>query len=552
MMTALRRPFAGAPVWAWLLALVPWFWVIPMNQRFWDDWIFVAPKTLEWHLEYWLTVGAKHYFDPFVMPALYGLGMWSVHLVNLAAACVAAWSFSKVFERLLAIRRRTVGWFGPCFLVFPVYQARFSGVTLEYTVSLALVSVAWLLLISQRSVKSDLVAAGLLAIAVGVPSVAILFPFVFATTVYLRSRWKGRKSLVLEMLRGSFILIIPVLYSLIFSRLVNDGGKYQVSVGGVWAFVQGLFVLIILILIIAGVVNKGKLFEGLALLESLTALVLGYVGLFPYLAVGFNPVSAFLPWRMKAEVLADLPSRFVVAFSIFCVVAWVTLRLTFNIRDLGTRGFQLLLLLPAVLSGAVAFGFGPMDWESRHWLIAWPFLTLSLSLFLSCARRDWQQPLIISAFLVLLASSVLISMEYFVDSLKQRALVKAVQEELGPMSDSANRTGDPVIVLIQGDETSGRLDARYRTYRSHEWWGMVATGLGPNHTRVWILEPDDLVNAEEATCAKERVAYELQPRVLSTAWEAVSRMRVDLSLNPSLVSICPGAIRGGWPRDALP
>lgn len=523
-----------------------------MNQRFWDDWIFVDYKSFEWHLDYWLVVGAKHYLDPFVMPLLYRAGVWLIHSLSVASACVMAWSFTKVFEKLCWFPQRTLAWFAPMLVVTPVYQARFSGVTLEYTFSLALVSVAWHLLLKRKSRKSELAAGVFLALAIGVPSVAILFPFVFLSAVILPSRGQGPRVWLRESIRRSYILVIPVAYSLIYSQLINDVGKYRVSAGGIVEFLRGLFFLLLVSSLVVIIALRGDRLVFKAHLGLVSALLIGYICFFPYLAVGFNPVSAFLPWRVQEEVFAGLLSRLGVVVLALVAIALISLRLAVRHQGPGQWQRRIVWLLPALAFSVLVIGLGPMDWESRHWLTAWPFVTLAFLMVLACADLEWQRPLAIATFFIFLGTSVTISEEYLIDSLKQRALVRVVSQESESFIDSSERSGDPLLLLVTEDGASSRLNARFRTFRSHEWWGIVKEGLGNDRQDVWILGQDDVTSDVGSSCERPRVAFKLFPQTRTSDWEALRQFRVKVALTVERTLVCPDGVRAGWPQGALP
>jgi len=49
----------------WMLALLPWIWIIPFNQYFWDDWAIAENLGWQDQIEYWSS-GAKHFGNPVV------------------------------------------------------------------------------------------------------------------------------------------------------------------------------------------------------------------------------------------------------------------------------------------------------------------------------------------------------------------------------------------------------------------------------------------------------------------------------------------------------
>jgi hypothetical protein len=548
----LKRKISGAPSWAWLLGLVPWVWVIPMNQRFWDDWMFVTPKDFDWHLRYWLTEGAKHYLDPFVMPAIYGVGLWFIHGLTLVCTCVMAWYFSKVFQKLCWFPQESLAWFGPLFMVIPVNHARLSGATFEYTASLALASAAWFLLLNHRGILAHLSAGLLLALAVGVPSTAVLFPFIFVSTVLVHSRTEAKRLAPREFFRYSYVLVIPLAYSVIYSRLLNSSAKYRVSLGGIKAFLLGFLGILALVVIVLAIVLLQTRRISQPIWAATLALLTCYVCLLPYLAVGINPLASFLPWRLGDEALNGLATRTLTSFVILSLIVllleWIQLART-NGGSQESHWLALVLFAGLCL---VVITFGPRDWESRHWLVAWPLIVVVVLLLVTVVAPKSQQVLAQKVFLVALLATSLISSEYYVDSLKQKSLVGAVRRELLPLAANNQIMTDPLIVIVEGTPTSRNLDARARFYRSHEWWGIVTIGLASERINLWVLERDDLAQGDETGCAQPYSAVKLFPRVNTSKWEALAQGSVDVTLTPQVVDrVCVSTIRAGWPRDTF-
>jgi len=551
----LTHPIGKVPAWAWILGLLPWVWVIPLNQSFWDDWIYAAPQSFEWGLDYWLIDGAKHYLDPIFMPILYRIGPWFIHCLSIASVCVAAWSFAQVIQRVTNSTAESIPWFAPIFLVLPIFHARFSAVTVEYTIALAATAMAWHKLLSLSQRGKHLVVSMLLIIAIGVPSVAVLFPMIYLSSL-LNARLLNQRYHWRLVVEHSYILMIPILFSSIFALTINDKGKYLISEGGLIAFVKGAIVLVVIFAPISFFSLRKLRFKkkdpsraNLMIAGSAVAI---HIGFFPYLAVGFNPIADFLPWRLRSNVAQGLIFRAALSLIVLTLVALVarasSTRLSSGRHDLSSW----LPLVAAVVFGSMAISLGPMDWESRHWLISWPFVALLFISAILRQRRCVQRSSAVSVFFVLWLATILISSEYFVDALKQRAIIEAVEDEVAPVVAERMVQQTPTLIVIDSIASTDNLNARFRRYRSHEWWGLSLVGLKSNPKQLWVLERDDFTLAKGEKCKSTRTAIFLSPDVRSSRLDVLLGRGVTIELNPVLRDICTLSIRAGWPRDREP
>jgi hypothetical protein len=215
----------------WLLGLLPWVWIIPFNQYFWDDWA-IAPN-LGWQdqIEYWESA-AKHFGNPLVYFLLLPIGPWIFHTLIIAASVLGAFSLSQVVSKIPIANELCVRWSGPLFLVIPVFHARFSIATMEYSLALTALLSAWALLVNKRTLIAKISAIALLIYAIGVPSLAIMFPFIWLHMTWLTKNPKSFRENFVNGLKSSYVLTIPGLFAIFFMKAINTEGKYRASRDG--------------------------------------------------------------------------------------------------------------------------------------------------------------------------------------------------------------------------------------------------------------------------------------------------------------------------------
>lgn len=532
----MSRSDDGAPRWAWFLAFLPWVWVIPFNQYFWDDWSIAAQPGLDGQLSNWAG-GAKHFLNPWIYAALLPLGAWVFHVITFAANGATAVSLARVVSESKFLDEGVRKWIGPVFLVLPVFHGRFSVATLEYSVGLAALFGAWALLLGTARI-GRLVAYPLLVFAIGVPSLALLYPLAYFHVAWSRRECSGQ-SLGRALLFDSPIILIPASYSLIFRFLVDDREKYQISTGALVEFLRGLVVLTLVLFAAVWILYRRYSRPQVELRWLSFSLFASYVGLFPYYAVGYNPLSDFLPWRYREEVVNSLGMKLLLAVLAFTAIAIFANRLALHLtKQRGMTAGWVAVLSSATFS-ILVYVFGPMDWESRHWLISWPFLALSFVLLPHTQRRETRWSANLAAFLVLLAGSLAISSEYLVDVLKQRSFVSQLKAEVSDDFITAIRDNNQAILIIQPTETTDSLNARFRGYRRYEWAGLVGQALQFDASRIRVLATADLTESlTEEACTDKYEAWKASPEVLSSRVDALTGFRVKTRWDLRQVSLC--------------
>jgi hypothetical protein len=539
------------PYWVWLLGLLPWVWVVPLNQYFWDDWKN-APFTGFQELNTRWAGGAKHFLNPIIYFALTPFGPWVFHSVMILANLVAAVSLRTVAAHIPKLSTSVRNWIGPIFLVLPVFHARFSVAVLEYSLALAALLLAWAISLSSVSARTWIISTIVLIYAIGVPSLGVLFPLAWIHVASCGGRNGLHNSRLRLYAMHSQFLVIPLVYAGLFSVVLNSESYYKVSGGALIEFVRGL----VSLCLVAGLVlvflswQRSEVFSRWKLPALM--LLIAYFGFFPYFATGYNPLSDFLPWRMRPQVIADLKKSLVWSTGVLSMVAclgtpWVRR----NVRELRDRGGYL-ATAPPLAFGVLAICFGPMDWESRHWLVAWPSLSFVIALAVSILARDRERELLRSAFIILFSATAVISSEYLADALKQRAISQAAAQAVeAPRFVRFLEERRKIIVVLETNSTAN-LNARYRNYRPFEWWGLFATGLGVSPWDVQILEQQDLEFWQRSSCEKPQPAVLVRPEVRTSRLEALLRMEVEVDLNATNSELCEGVVLQGWPRTKLP
>jgi hypothetical protein len=477
------------------------------------------------------------------------IGQWVFHLLMVVGSLVSAVSLSRIASYLPFTSKAISVWAGPLFLSLPVFHSRFSAAVLEYVLAVAALLAAWAILLRPLRSHDWLFSLPLVAYAIGVPSLAILFPFVWVHITWENSKSNHQLELLKSGVRNLHLLLVPAAYVYVFQVLLNTKSRYQPSVGALTEFFRALGVLVTVLLVIVLLAHRWQPQNRRNWYWVSGLVLLAYLGLFPYFAVGYNPLSDFLPWRMRQEVLEGFLPRIaltVVFLGVIGAVVLMAINRKANSKEV-ISGFPALFFV--VGFGALAVVAGPMDWESRHWLIAWPILAVLVVALVAVSQPGIHGALVVSSFAVLLTSTLIISGEYLVDSLKQKAIIQAVDEELREDLATVSDSDSSYAVVVETTSRTNALNARYRTYRVYEWWGLLVEGMRVSPGLLRVLEIGDLELQSNSTCSSPYRAIMIQPLVTSSRLDALTRMRVEIDLNARRIELCSLVVKNGYPRD---
>ena len=563
----------GLPHWVWLVSSLPWVWAIPANQYFWDDWWIKSQVGLADQVNLWAN-GAKHPLNPWIYFTLLHAGPWLFQLFTFLSTLAGAWALGRIAAKGNLIPASLVPWTRLLFLVLPVYHARFSIAVFEYSLALSFFLVAWALLLGSEKWSVRSVAGLLLCYAIGVPSLALFFPILYCHLLYSSVLHRRTSSFLAIALKNSFVLVIPVVYSVVFSIIVDSGGKYEPSVGAIVEFARLFTIFLAFGVLVITAVRRLVPSKFTSVLKAVAVGIGAYVGLLPYFAVGYNPLSDFLPWRMREDAKASMGSRLLAILAI--EIAMLTVLVLLQRRSktpIAVGSAWSLLAMPA---GSLAIGtvvFGPMDWDSRLWLLSWPILAIYFALVIAVAPRSHQQLVATLQVVVLLTSSMVISSEYVADVLKQRALVAAVDDEMRDRVNLAIQTRDKlsevlvmsdlagyrenelksltrheVIVVMDTTPTSQRVNARFRGYRSYEWAGLLGEGLRMDSRTLYVLDGGDVPRRPNSKCETEISAIVVAPTVKSSRLEVLLGRSARVSWNSDSATVCLDESGAAWFR----
>ena len=533
-----------------MIGALPWAWIIPFNQWFWDDWL-TAPLT-GWReqIDRW-DGGAKHYLNPVVYFLLVPLGPWSFQVLTLLGALVVAIALSQIISKTPGISSTIAIWTGPFCLVLPVFHARFSAAVLEYMTCLAALLLAWSILLRSSKRRRWLFSIPLLIYAIGVPSLAILIPLAWAHVIHHDRSTAPRISWSRLAFKYSPIVGIPFVYALIFQFLLNSRNRYQISVGALIEFARGLLVLLVgnAIVLLLVRIRQRQIPKGWYWILGLATGA--YCALFPYFAVGYNPLADFLPWRMRESVISSALIRLPVVLTLLICTAVVT----FVVAERQFRSRSLMRAMPIMMTvalfGVIMVILGPMDWESRHWIIAWPVLAVLFAVLVDRFTSKDQVPTFIAVFSTLLLSTVMISSEYLVDVFKQDSIIAQSERELASEIRFASSQDERIVVVMVEDESTNSLNARNRSYRPYEWWGLISRGLGIDPEQLVLLTSKDLETQGNESCIESPIfANVIHPKVKSSWTQALFERRVRIELNPRPMTLCSIQVIDGWPRSS--
>jgi len=505
----------------WITAIatytIAWGWsFLFANAYFWDDWHSFFGKTPQEHAQFWGGSPKKHFLNPIINPFLLTQfsGVWIFRVLVFAMMFGAGVFVYKIISRIHFFPRESCQFFTLVFLLVPVNHARFSIQTFEYSFSVFFFFLGWYLILLRKPVWR-LCSLGAFLIAIGTPSLSV-FMVLPLINLYFEDQPRSIRSFLIWLTKHIDVYIL-VIVSMIFYKSVDNGtSQYTTRTSGiVYSILFGCVIFAYLFLLLSR--KQSRPIRQQTLISSAIALI--WLGTIPYWIIGYNPIKA-LPniFQLYAGARIHDGEYLLLMISVFKLVAtifigFLVLYLSSKVRNIGSLITSNLLIFLYLIN---TYFVGPMQWESRLQLL-WPLglALLSLGLFEKIPIRFHRKNTFALVIMLTFVTS-LISAEYYVDSLKQRALVSEIQTVL------KNPNGKVLIVTENGYS----LNARQRTYRNYEWSGIINSAIHDdrNTLKTVVILDDDL------TCTIFIRCVALHATVKSSFFQVLISRHVDIEI----------------------
>jgi len=422
----------------------------------------------------------------------------------------------KIILRLNLFSIAQSRFFTLVFLLVPVNHARFSIQTFEYSFAYFFFFLGWYLVILHKPIWRVVSLAAFL-IAIGTPSFLAFMILPLINLLYL-DKPRGKTQILNWLMRNSDIFAVVIVFAWFFRTSQGDVEKYGASSYGLlYSISLGLAFGVFAFVTLRRRYKNSLPIRNHVVIFSAIALV--WLGTVPYWIVGYDPARG-LPdvFQLHAGARVHAGEFFTLSMSILKLVGGIAffLIVLFAIKKKSRYSSLIIPNILVVLYLLNNHFIGPLEWDSRLQLL-WPLglalMAVGLFEFVPANFREKNAALLVG---VLTVATSLISAEYYVDSLKQEAIIEAVSRGV---QDSDGRT-----VLVSEFKT--KLNARDRTYRVGEWSGIVNKAVvgDDNVIKTFIALKDD------QSCPVSYRGVALYLRVKSSFLESVFNRRVDIDL----------------------
>jgi hypothetical protein len=396
------------------------------STYFWDDWLNRISK------EEFAFKARLSGFPPtreFIEFNLLGNSAIAFRIVTFISYFLGALCIHRILGRGLSLTNVQINVVTLLFLVAPVNATRVAMIIMHYSLSLVLFLIAWLLLSSRRATL-HLLALPIFWISFGTPSLLPFFLLPLSHWILLnRTKIRSAKFAGLLLLLGATPISYWIVRSMTFGSAVRE--YYVPRPLGVLR--GGL-----LVLVAGGVLAYGLRRRHWSMSENSRPLLA---------SLGFIAIALGASTYMAGGHLVDISD-------------WV-----------------------------ISFVPNFSDWDSRHQLL----LGLGLALMLCAALVSPREGRLTSTRLGAVVATIVVftslnftfGQEYYLDSLKQRAII-AEFKSIPELS-----TIDSVMI----DDQALRFNARGRAVRSVEWQEMINISL--RRSSKIIAEPLRYVDCDE-------------------------------------------------------
>jgi hypothetical protein len=523
-----KQLFDSGNRFPWFLAAIlytiSWGWsFLFLEAYFWDDWVFFYNRTPAEHAALWAGE-EKHFINPWLNPLLLELGLWSFRVLAFLFMFGAGVCLFQIVKKLGFFSLNECKLLSLIFILLPINPARYSVQTFEYSLSYFFFFLGWYLLVCKPNRFLRLLVPLALALAVGTPSLLVFcaLPIIDSLT---KAHPKSRSEITRWILRHIDLFVVPLAFGILFRDSQGTSQKYGVSKFGL---LDSIMSGVILLFVIGFVLRKhwsSDQAKRIAVLVT-AGITLVWLATIPYWAIGYNPIQEWVPgiFSIRARDWFSPLSHLTQIGGIGLAVLAFIIISKVRFQNKGVLVFYLTV-------GIFLFSnyqLGPMDWDSRIRLL-WPLGLAVVAIgLLGAVPLQFQRVSQIILLIGLVATSATISAEYYVDSLKQNALIESIGR-LDNLPESA------VIVVYESDR---KLNARERKIRNYEWSGMVNSAF-PNRTTELVV-----VTAKEIdvlSCPVIENAVLLSPTIMSSRLSALLKRKVALKIDLKFedIHVCP-------------
>ncbi len=499
--------FAYSIAWGWSFFF--------LNAYFWDDWASFYGKSPKepFELGYY---EEKHFLNPVVNSFLLNFGIWAFRVLIFALMFGAGVFAHKIISRSKLFSDSQARLFTLVFLLLPINHARFSIQTFEYSFAYFFFFLGWYLVILRKPIWR-LFALTSFLVAIGTPSFLVFMVLPLINLFYL-DKPLDRLQVFRWILRNLDIIGLVVVFAVFFRTSQGDVEKYSASSYGLlYSFSLGLAFGVFAFVMLRRRYQSAMPMRTHLLIFSGIALV--WLGTVPYWIVGYDPARG-LPdvFQLHAGARIQAGEFFTLSMSVLKLIGGIVfgLLVLFAIKKKSKHSGLIIPNIFFVLYLLNNYFVGPFEWDSRLQLL-WPLglalLVVGLFEYVPLNFRELNAKVLV---IVLTAATGLISAEYYVDSLKQDAIIEQVGRDL---QDIDGRT---VIV----SEFKNKLNARERNYRVGEWSGIVNKALvgDDNVIKTFIALKDDV------TCPASFRGVAIYPRVKSSLFGSLISRKVEVEV----------------------
>lgn len=527
--TKVKRFFDSGNNFPWAIAIIlytiSWGWsFLFLNSFFWDDWVFYFNKTPAEHGAMWAGQ-EKHFINPFLNPLLLRIGIWPFRVLVFmfmlgAGVCLFRIARKSGFFSLTECKLLSL-----IFILVPINAARYAVQTFEYSFSYFFFFLGWYLLVGGRSRYTRLLAPLALALAIGTPSL-----LAFYVLPLIDSLWKARPRSKREVWqwakRHADILILPFAFAVLFRGSQGVDQKYGISKFGLLdSIVSGIILLCVIGYVFRKHWNGGLVKRQTLLIVAGVTLV--WLATIPYWSIGYNPIEEWVPGiiSIRARDWFDPLDHITQVGGVALVLVALIVFSRLKFQSKGTIVFVVSTCL-FVFSN---YQVGPLDWNSRVQLM-WPLglAVVAIGLLVGVPSR-YQRACQVFLLAGVVATSAAIGAEYYVDSLKQDALI----ESIGKLESQA---GSIQVVVF---EDGKKLNARERSYREYEWSGIVNSAFPGRDPALVVLRA---LSIDYDSCPVIENSVLIVPTITSSRLSALLHRKVELKLDLTLddVHACLG------------
>ncbi len=282
-----------------------------LDAIYWDDWVLFNVDS-QVILDTFSQAGSILNWLGYMHISLLSIGPEAYRILTLLLMFFSGYLLWLILKNIPSISLEERNIITLLFLLLPLNAARVALITFPYTLCYFSFFLAWYLAIAKKSFLTKTGSLLLFLFSFNTNSTLVFYALPFTHLVYQNTQFNFNiKKILLFISRYALFIAAPFIYFFVKSYYFAPTGDYEgYNYVGLSGIMRGLLLgspLLIVFILVLFFKHRRKNFSiQRDLLLLFVGLVTTWLAVFPYVVVGYSPISFFHGWNSRHQLLMPL------------------------------------------------------------------------------------------------------------------------------------------------------------------------------------------------------------------------------------------------------